>query len=244
MASNGTFGNDRSPQFSALMVAHLANDLKLLLGTMLNCVDSIRASIPSAVDVEEDFAAFETAIDNAFYLSRELIALGAPKAGEPGVLDVNDLLRHVRGMLERVLGPRVRLAYDLSATSPTVRAEAVQLEWMLLNLAVNGRDAMADGGTLTIETTSIDTAPKDVRAMARYQSYVRLTVRDTGGGMIPDVQMRMFEPFFTTKPGGTGLGLTAVAITSRLLNGSLHVRSNEPHGTEVNIYLPVVTRHT
>ena len=226
------------------MVAHLANDLKLLLGTMLNCVDSIRASIPSAVDVEEDFAAFETAIDNAFYLSRELIALGAPKAGEPGVLDVNDLLRHVRGMLERVLGPRVRLAYDLSATSPTVRAEAVQLEWMLLNLVVNGRDAMADGGTLTIETTSIDTVPRDVRAMARYQSYVRLTVRDTGGGMIPDVQMRMFEPFFTTKPGGTGLGLTAVAITSRLLNGSLHVRSNEPHGTEVNIYLPVVTRDT
>ena len=196
------------------------------------------------MDVEQDFAAFETAIDNAFYLSRELIALGAPKAGEPGVLDVNDLLRHVRGMLERVLGPRVRLVYDLSATSPTVRAEAVQLEWMLLNLAVNGRDAMADGGTLTIETTSIDTAQKDVRAMARYQSYVRLTVRDTGGGMIPDVQMRMFEPFFTTKPGGTGLGLTAVAITNRLLNGSLHVRSNEPHGTEVNIYLPVVTRDT
>jgi signal transduction histidine kinase len=211
---------------------------------MLNCVDSIRAKIPPAADVDEDFAAFETAIDNAFYLSRELIALGAPKTGEPGVLDVNDLIRHVRGMLERVLGPRVRLAYDLSATSPTVRAEAVQLEWMLLNLAVNGRDAMADGGTLTIETTSIDTAQKDVRAMARYQSYVRLTVRDTGGGMIPDVQMRMFEPFFTTKPGGTGLGLTAVAITSRLLNGSLHVRSNEPHGTEVNIYLPVVTKDT
>jgi signal transduction histidine kinase len=242
MASNAPFGNDRTPQFSALMVAHLANDLKLLLGTMLNCVDSIRARIPSAVDVEQDFAAFETAIDNAFYLSRELIALGAPKAGEPGVLNVNDLLRHVRGMLERVLGPRVRLVYDLSATSSTVRAEAVQLEWMLLNLAVNGRDAMADGGTLTIETTSIDTAPKDVRAMSRYQSHVRLTVRDTGGGMIPDVQMRMFEPFFTTKPGGTGLGLTAVAITTRLLNGSLHVRSNEPHGTEVNIYLPVVTK--
>jgi two-component system cell cycle sensor histidine kinase/response regulator CckA len=244
MASNGPFGNDRSPQFSALMVAHLANDLRLLLGAMLNCVDSIRAKIPSSVDVEEDFAAFETAIDNAFYLSRELIALGAPKTGEPGVLDVNDLLRRARGMLERVLGPRVRLVYDLSATSPTVRADAVQLEWMLLNLAVNGRDAMADGGTLTIETTSIDTAPKDVRTMSRYQSYVRLTVRDTGSGIIPDVQLRMFEPFFTTKPGGTGLGLTGVAMTSRLLNGSLHVRSNEPHGTEVNIYLPVVTRDT
>jgi signal transduction histidine kinase len=243
MASNGPFGNDRSPQFSALMVAHLANDLRLLLGAMLNCVDSIRAKIPSA-DVEEDFAAFETAIDNAFYLSRELIALGAPRTGEPGVLDVNDLLRRVRGMLERVLGPRVRLVYDLSATSPTVRAEAVQLEWMLLNLAVNGRDAMADGGTLTIETTSTGTAPKDVRAMSRYQSYVRLTVRDTGGGIIPDVRLRMFEPFFTTKPGGIGLGLTGVAITSRLLNGSLHVRSNEPHGTEVSIYLPLVTRDT
>jgi signal transduction histidine kinase len=78
--------------------------------------------------------------------------------------------------------------------------------------------------------------------VSRYQRFVRLTVRDTGGGMISDVQMRMFEPFFTTKPGGIGLGLTGVAITSRLLNGSLHVRSNEPHGTEVNIYLPVVTK--
>jgi signal transduction histidine kinase len=244
MTSNGPFGNDRSPQFSALMVAHLANDLRLLLGAMLNCVDSIRAQIPPAVDVDEDFAAFETAIDNAFYLSRELIALGAPKTGEPGVLNVNDLLRHVRGMLERVLGPGVRLVYDLSATAPFVQADAVQLEWMLLNLAVNGRDAMPDGGTLTIETTSIDTAPKDVRAMSRYQRHVRLTVRDTGGGMIPDVQTRMFEPFFTTKPGGTGLGLTGVAITSRVLNGSLHVRSNEPHGTEVHVYLPAVTRDT
>lgn len=244
MASNGPFGNDRSPQFSALMVAHLANDLRLLLGAMLNCVDSIRAKIPSAVDVEEDLAAFETAIDNAFFLSRELIALGAPKIGEPGVLDVNDLLKRVRGMLERVLGPQVRLVYDLSATSPTVRADAVQLEWILLNLAVNGRDAMADGGTLTIETAWIDTAPKDVRVMSRFQSYVRITVRDTGGGIIPDVQLRMFEPFFTTRPAGTGLGLTGVAITSRLLNGSLHIRSNEPHGTEVSIYLPVVTRNT
>jgi len=242
MSSNGIFGNDRTPQFSALMVAHLANDLRLLLGAMLNCVDSIRAKIPPAVDVDQDFAAFDTAIDNALYLSRELIALGAPKAAEPGVLDVNDLLRHVRGMLERVLGPTVRLVYDLSATSPTVQADAVQMEWMLLNLAVNGRDAMPDGGTLSIETTSVDTAPKDVLAMARYQRFVRLTVRDTGSGMIPDVQTRMFEPFFTTKPGGTGLGLTGVAITTRLLNGSLHVRSNEPHGTEIHIYLPVATR--
>jgi signal transduction histidine kinase len=244
MTSNGPFGHERSRQFSALMVAHLANDLRLLLGAMLNCVDSIRAKIPPAVDVNEDFASFDTAMDNAFYVSRELIALAAPKTGEPGVLDLNDLIRHVRGMLERVLGPRVRLAYDLSATSPVVQADAVQLEWMLLNLAVNGRDAMPEGGTLTIETTSIDAAPKDVRAMSRYQRFVRLTVRDTGGGMIPDVRVRMFEPFFTTKPGGTGLGLTSVAITSRLLNGSLHVRSNEPHGTEIHVYLPVVTRYT
>ena len=86
----------------------------------------------------------------------------------------------------------------------------------------------------------IDTAPQDLRTVARNRRYVRLSVRDTGTGMIPDVQSRMFEPFFTTKKGGMGLGLTGVAITSRLMNGSLHVHSNEPHGTEVHIYLPVV----
>lgn len=241
MESNGPFDSDRSPQFSALVIAHLANDLRLLLNAMLNCVDSIRAKVPSDADVDEDFAAFETAIDNAFYLSRELIALGAPKTTEPGVLDLNEVVMQAKSVLERVLGPDVHLILNLSATSPLVRADAVQLEWLLLNLAANGRDAMREGGTLTIETTYIDATPPDVRAAAKHRHYVRLTVRDTGSGIIPDVQARMFEPFFTTKPGGIGLGLTGVAITSRLLNGSLHVRSNEPRGTEVHVYLPVVT---
>jgi len=240
MTSHDPFGSDRSPQFSALLVLQLANDLRVLLAAMLDCVDAVRAKVPDDAEVAQALSQFDTIIDNAFYVSRELMAVGAPKPSEPGVVDVNELVGHVRGILERVLGPRVRLSLDLSATTPIVQADSVQLEWMLLNLAANGRDAMPDGGTLTIETTSIDTAPQDLRTISRNRRYVRLTVRDTGGGVIPDVQSRMFEPFFTTKKGGTGLGLTGVAITSRLLNGSLHVHSNEPHGTEVHIYLPVV----
>jgi signal transduction histidine kinase len=146
-----------------------------------------------------------------------------------------------KGVLERMLGRGVHLILNLSATSPIVQADAVQLEWLLLNLAANGRDAMPDGGTLTIETSYLDSTPSDAGAAARHSRYVRLTVQDTGSGIIPDVQTRMFEPFFTTKPGGTGLGLTGVAITSCLLNGLLHVRSNKPHGTEVHVYLPIVT---
>ena len=227
MVSNGPFGDDRSPQFSALMVVHLANDLRVLLAAMVTCVDSIRAKVPQGLNVDRDFAAFDSAIDNAFYVSRELIAVGAPKTSEPGVIDVNELVLQVRGILERILGPSIRLSFSLAATSPIVQADAVQLEWVLLNLAANGRDAMPDGGTLTIETTSIDAAPQDIRATSRHRRYIRLTVRDTG----------------ETKKGGTGLGLTGVAITSRLLNGSLHVHSNEPHGTAVHIYLPVVIRN-
>ena len=240
MTSHDPVGSDRSPQFSALLVLQLANDLRVLLAAMLDCVDAIRTKVPDNADVAQALAQFDTVIDNAFYISRELMAVGAPKPSEPGVVDVNELIRQVRGILERVLGPRVRLSLTLSATTPIVQADSVQLEWMLLNLAANGRDAMPDGGTLTIETTSIDTAPQDLQTISRNRRYVRLTIRDTGGGVIPDVQSRMFEPFFTTKKGGTGLGLTGVAITSRLLNGSLHVHSNEPHGTEVHVYLPVV----
>ena len=204
-----------------------ANDLRVLLAAMVTCVDSIRAKVPQGLNVDRDFAAFDSAIDNAFYVSRELIAVGAPKTSEPGVIDVNELVLQVRGILERILGPSIRLSFSLAATSPIVQADAVQLEWVLLNLAANGRDAMPDGGTLTIETTSIDAAPQDIRATSRHRRYIRLTVRDTG----------------ETKKGGTGLGLTGVAITSRLLNGSLHVHSNEPHGTAVHIYLPVVIRN-
>jgi len=240
MTSHDPFGKDRSPQFSALLVLQLANDLRVLLAAMLDCVDSIRAKLPPDADVTQALAQFDGIIDNAFYISRELMAVGAPKPSEPSVVDVNELIRHVRGILERVLGPRVRLTLNLSATTPIVQADAVQLEWMLLNLAANGRDAMPEGGTLTIETTSIDTAPQDLRTVSRNRRYVRLSVRDTGAGVIPDVQSRMFEPFFTTKRGSSGLGLTGVAITSRLLNGSLHVHSNEPNGTEVHVYLPVV----
>jgi signal transduction histidine kinase len=241
MASNGPFDSDRSRQFSAVMIAHLANDLRLLLNAMSNCVDSIRAKVSPGMDADDDFAAFEVAVDNAFSLSRELIALGAPNTAEPGVLDLNELVIQAKGVVERVLGRDVHLILNLSATSPLVQADAVHLEWLLLNLAANGRDAMPDGGTLTIETTYIDSTPPDARASAGHRHYVRLSVRDTGSGIIPDVQARIFEPFFSTKPGGTGLGLTGVAITSRLLNGLLHVRSNEPQGTEVNVYLPLVT---
>ena len=159
MASKGPSDSDRSSQFSALMIAHLANDLRLLLNAMSNCVDSLRAKIPAGVDADDDFAAFEIAFDNAFSISQELVALGAPKTTEPGVLDLNELVVQAKGVLERVLGRDVHLILNLSAASPLVQADAVQLEWLLLNLAANGRDAMPDGGTLTIETSDIDATP-------------------------------------------------------------------------------------
>jgi signal transduction histidine kinase len=241
MESNGPFESDQSPQLGALMmVVHLASDLRVLLAAMLNCIDSIRAKVPQSPEADEAFAAFDSAIDNAFYISRELIAMSAPKAPDSGVIDLNELITQVRGILERVLGPRIRLSFNLQATAPIVQAGAAQLEWVLLNLAANGRDAMPDGGTLMVETTSVDAPSRDLRAASRHHRYVRMTVRDTGGGTISTAPSSTFEPDFTRK-GGRNLGLTGVAITSRLLNGSLHVQSNQPYGTEVHIYLPVVS---
>lgn len=208
------------------MIVHLANDLRVLLAAMVNAIDTLRGSIPRSDEADEALAAFDKAIDNAFYVSRELIAIGAPRAPDRTIVDLNELIVQVKGILERLLAPSIRLSLRLDAVSPMVQADRSQLEWVLLNLATNGRDAMPDGGALTIETTSIDAAPQDRTSPSRHRRYVRLTVRDTGGR-----QART----------GASAGLTGVAITSRLLNGSLHVQSNQPHGTEVHLYVPVVS---
>jgi len=220
---------------SSLMTARLGHDLRVVLEIMSRCTDSLCQCLAAAAD-DPDFIELDGAIDNAFTLARELIGLGRPRpdAG-PSVLDVNEVVSEVMRVLARITGPLVRFDVQLNAPAPLVEAEPAQLEWVLFNLISNSRDAMPDGGSVTIKT-----AMTDPQSMQRQRHYVRLTISDTGGGATELAQTRMFEPFFTSKEGRSGLGLTSGAMIVRSLKGWLHVESALGAGTTVDIYLPIL----
>jgi len=220
---------------SSLMTARLGHDLRVILEIMSRCSESLRQRFAAAGD-DPDFIELDGAIDNAFNLTRELIGLGRPQpAIGPSVVDVNDIVTEVMSVLERITGPLVRFDVQLNAPAPLVEAEPAQLEWVLFNLISNSRDAMPQGGTLTIRT-----ATTDPQSMPSQRHYVRLTISDTGGGATEFAQTRMFEPFFTTKEGRSGLGLTSAAMIVRSLKGWLHMESALGVGTTVDIYLPLL----
>ncbi len=201
------------------------------------CVESLRQRGALDESSDRDVIELEEAIDSAFHISRELVAFGQPSGIEPTVVDVNDLVLQLQHVLLRVLGPDIHVALRLDAVEPVVQAEAVQLEWVLLNLVANSREAMPQGGTCTIQTASVD---RQVGTPSRQQRFIRVTVTDTGHGLFGDAHTRAFEPFFSTKDGASGLGLTSVATIVRSFQGWLHIESDRA-GTSIHINLPALT---
>jgi signal transduction histidine kinase len=219
----------------------LANDLRNLLAVMVSCLDSIRSNIFPGPDSEQMLAELDGAIDGAFYISREMLGIARPHRVDPAVVDVNELVAQARGVLERILGDKIRLSFDLAAATPVVRADVVELEWVLLNLAANAADAMPDGGVFRIETALIDRRPAEGSGTGGRRHYVRITASDSGPGMDDDVRDHALEPFFTTKDGRKGLGLTSAAVAVRRLGGWLHIESNPPKGARIAIYVPTLS---
>ena len=158
-------------------------------------------------------------------------ATSAPQAGP---LNLNDVVIRAAPLFRRLLGPRVECMLRLTPGVGLIRADATQMEQVLLNLSLNARDAMPDGGILTIETAVTTLGAGEV-AGCEAGSYVRLTVRDTGIGMDADTRARVFEPFFTTKGAGqgTGLGLAIVNGIVRQSSGAVAVESAPGQGTDV-----------
>jgi two-component system cell cycle sensor histidine kinase/response regulator CckA len=219
---------------SRLVTIRLGNDLRALLRLMSLSVQSLRERTAHDVGAERDLVELEGAIDSAYYIARELISTDPPQSGQATVADVNEIVAQLEGVLARTLGSRIRLSLRLDAANGLVEAETVQLEWVLLNLAANGRDAMPKGGLFEIQTAL-------VTRRADNASYVRVTVTDTGPGLSEDVRARAFEPFVSTREGHAGLGLTSVALIVQRFRGWLDIDSDAT-GTRVHIHLPSLSR--
>jgi two-component system cell cycle sensor histidine kinase/response regulator CckA len=184
------------------------------------------------------------ATDRSANLARQLLAFSRRQVMQMKVLDVNALLKELDKMLRRVIGEDIKLVNVLAKDLGRVKADPGQIEQVILNLALNARDAMSMGGKLTIETANAELDEEYVRTHAEVISgkYVMLAVSDTGVGMTPEVKEQIFQPFFTTKEKGlgTGLGLSSVYGIVRQSDGHMWVYSEPGKGSTFKIYLPRV----
>lgn len=190
----------------------------------------------------EDVKAILEAAERATVLTRQLLALSRSQSSEPQMLDLNAVISSMEKILRRALGEAVTLEVSLSPSLWSVKADPGQIEQVLLNLAVNARDAMPRGGRLVIATANCRHAEASALRLPQGE-YVRLTVRDTGEGMDPEACRRVFEPFFSTKPRekGTGLGLAIVYGIIKQSGGEIFVDSHPGEGTVFTVYLPRAT---
>ena len=220
----------------------IAHDFNNLLTAVLGAAESIVTRPGLDADTLEDVAQVQSSAQRGAALVRQLLAFGRQQTLQPRVLAVNERITDLSGLLRRLLGTKVRLELALETPGRTVRADPTQLDQVLVNLAVNARDAMSEGGVLTLRSGHMTLYRPMTRGPETIPPgrYVMIEVRDTGGGIPPEVMPRIFDPFFTTKrdSGGSGLGLSTVHGIVRQSDGFLNVESEVGEGTRVRIYLP------
>ena len=222
----------------------IAHDFNNLLGVIIGYTEALQKKMKPNDPWREAIVEIEAAGKRAASLTQQLLAVSRKQVLAPAVLDLNAIAGEVEKMLGRLIGENIQLSLDLSYSLGLVKADRTQIEQVILNLAVNARDAMPKGGKLTIQTANVEWEEGDPKR-PRYLtpgSYVLLKVTDTGSGMSPDVQAHIFEPFFTTKEKGkgTGLGLATVYGVIKQSGGFILVESEIDKGTAFEVYLPRV----
>jgi len=217
-------------------IAHDFNNLLTAIGGYTRLlIDSFEPGDPRQDDADQ----IRIAAERAATLTGQLLAFSRGGMVQAAQLDLNAVVREIEPLLRRLIGEHIVVETSLRAAVPWVLADRAQLDQVLVNLAINGRDAMPDGGTLRIETEHID-AQAAWRQGLNNGAHVLLVVSDTGVGIAEDVREQVFEPFFTTKgPGsGTGLGLATVYATVRQAGGRIRLASEPGRGTVFRITLP------
>ena len=223
-----------------LLAAGVAHDFNNLLTVISGYCQLAQARLQAGHPVLRDLAEVVKAGERAANLTRQLLAFSRQQVLEPRVLDLNEVIEGVEKMLSRLLGADIDLRFRPAEGLGQLRADAGQVEQVLLNLIVNARDAMPDGGRITIETENVEIRD---RSEIPSGSYVLLTVSDTGSGMDAKTSSRIFEPFFTTKElgRGTGLGLSTVHGIVKQSEGHIAVQSELGQGTTFRIHFPRVS---
>ena len=221
----------------------VAHDFNNLLTAIIGYTDLLTERLDPADQNARDVAEIRKAADRAAALTRQLLAFSRKQFLNPTVLDLNDIISGMLQMLPRVIGEHIQTTVALAGDLSRVKADASQMEQVVVNLALNARDAMPTGGHLTIETCNVPLTAARIRAenlTVEPGSYVMLAITDTGTGMDEATLARVFEPFFTTKPKGkgTGLGLATVYGIVDQSGGSISIKSAPGRGTTIRIYLP------
>jgi PAS domain S-box-containing protein len=222
----------------------VAHDFNNLLTGIGGFAELARDAVADRADVVDDLTQVMELSGRAAALTRQLLAFSRRQTLEPSVLNVNDLVANMAKLLARLLGETVRLDFVPEADLGSTYADPAQIEQVVMNLAVNARDAMPEGGNLTVETQNVvlDRAYAATHTEVTDGPYVMIAVTDTGQGMDSATLERIFEPFFTTKaPGhGTGLGLSVVHGIVKQHNGHITCYSEAGKGTTFKVYLPRV----
>jgi PAS domain S-box-containing protein len=226
----------------------VAHDFNNLLAVILNYAAFVADELATGhkadfAAVRRDIEQIQRAAERATALTHQLLAFARCEVVRPVVLDLNDVVTDVQQLLDRAIGGEVMLRTDLAGQLWPVLADVGQIEQVLVNLAVNARDAMPDGGTLSIDTANVTVGAEFVAAGSTVSAgrYVRLRVGDTGSGMAEDVIAHVFEPFYTTKAAGTGtgLGLATVYGIVRQAEATIDIHSLPGVGTTFTILIPV-----
>ncbi|MDQ3730370.1 MAG: response regulator [Actinomycetota bacterium] len=226
------------------MAGGVAHDFNNLLAVVLNYTDFIADALPGDSELHADLAEIRRAGERGASLTRQLLIFSRREVATPGRIDLNDVLQNLDKLLHRTLGEDVELTITKGADLYPVEADAGQVEQALVGMALNAREALPNGGSLTIETENVqlDADYADINPQAREGPHVRITVADNGTGISPDLIERIFEPFFTTKTrtAGTGLGLAAVHTVMANASGHIAVYSEPGLGSVFRLHFPAV----